>query len=210
MGYCVYKHTAPNGKVYIGITGRSPRERWRNGNGYYQNTHFKNAIEAYGWDNFQHEILFDGISKEEACEIEKYLIKKYKSNIREHGYNNSSGGENPAEGVKHSAETKAKQSDAHKNYRPSDETRKKISNSKKGKPNGREGKFGADSGKAGIVRMIDEKTNKTIASFHGYCEMHRKTGYAQTPVKEAVSGKRKRAYGYLWEYEKRGITNVSF
>ena len=182
MGYCVYKHTAPNGKVYIGITGRSPRERWRNGNGYYQNTHFKNAIEAYGWDNFQHEILFDGISKEEACEIEKYLIKKYKSNIREHGYNNSSGGENPAEGVKHSAETKAKQSDAHKNYRPSDETRKKI----------------------------DEKTNKTIASFHGYCEMHRKTGYAQTPVKEAVSGKRKRAYGYLWEYEKRGITNVSF
>lgn len=30
----VYKHTSPSGKVYIGITGREPKLRWDNGNGY--------------------------------------------------------------------------------------------------------------------------------------------------------------------------------
>lgn len=209
MGYCVYKHTAPNGKVYIGITSRNPRERWRNGGGYYQNSHFKSAIDAYGWDNIQHEILVDGLTKKEACEIEKELIAKYKSNFREYGYNKSAGGENPAEGVKHSAEARAKQSAAHMHYRPSEATKKKISEAKKGRPNGREGKLGRDCSKAGIVRMIDEESNAIMASFYGYDEMHRKTGYAKTPVKEAVSGKRKRAYGYLWKYEKRGLTNVS-
>lgn len=31
--YSVYKHTAPNGKVYIGITGKDPEKRWLNGGG---------------------------------------------------------------------------------------------------------------------------------------------------------------------------------
>ena len=57
--------------------------------------------------------------------------------------------------------------------------------------------------------MIDETTKAVVASFYGYNEMSRKTGYAKTPVKEAASGKRKRAYGYLWKYEKRGTTNVA-
>lgn len=209
MGYCVYKHTAPNGKVYIGITSKSPKKRWRNGGGYYQNAHFKNAIDAYGWDNIRHEIIIDGITKEEACEIEKDLIAKYKSNLREHGYNNSVGGENPAEGAKHSEESKAKQSAAHRYYRPSEKTKKKISEAKKGKANGKEGKTGKECPKSGIVQMIDEKSKTVVASFYGYDDMHRITGYAKTPVKEVVSGKRNRAYGYLWKYEKRGKENVA-
>lgn len=32
--YCVYKHTTPNGKVYIGITSKNPLKRWNNGIGY--------------------------------------------------------------------------------------------------------------------------------------------------------------------------------
>lgn len=32
--YSVYKYTAPNGKVYIGITGKDPEKRWLNGRGY--------------------------------------------------------------------------------------------------------------------------------------------------------------------------------
>lgn len=31
MGYSVYKHTFPNGKVYIGMTGQEPEKRWANG-----------------------------------------------------------------------------------------------------------------------------------------------------------------------------------
>lgn len=32
--WVVYKHTFPNGKVYIGITGQEPYKRWKYGNGY--------------------------------------------------------------------------------------------------------------------------------------------------------------------------------
>lgn len=32
--YTVYKHTFPNGKIYIGITKQAPSKRWRNGTGY--------------------------------------------------------------------------------------------------------------------------------------------------------------------------------
>ena len=39
--YIVYKHTAPNGKVYIGITGFDPEYRWlNNGRGYKNQTTF--------------------------------------------------------------------------------------------------------------------------------------------------------------------------
>lgn len=32
--YIVYKHTTPCGKVYIGITSKTPSQRWQNGKGY--------------------------------------------------------------------------------------------------------------------------------------------------------------------------------
>ena len=89
--YIVYKHTFPNGKVYIGITSNSTRRRWREGHGYKSQKHLYNAILKYGWDNIKHEILYSNITKEEACTKEKDLIKYYKSlNI---SYNNSNGGE---------------------------------------------------------------------------------------------------------------------
>ena len=47
--YTVYKHTTPNGKVYIGMTGRDPEDRWRNGAGYGQTVPFARAIKKYGW-----------------------------------------------------------------------------------------------------------------------------------------------------------------
>ena len=49
MEYCVYKHTSPNGMVYIGITRQNPIKRWMNGKGYSYNTYFYNAILKYGW-----------------------------------------------------------------------------------------------------------------------------------------------------------------
>lgn len=91
--YCVYKHTAPNGKVYIGQTMKSVKDRWKNGHGYYTQTHFGRAIKKYGWENFSHEILYDGLTKEEANYYEKYFISFYQSNKKECGYNSQSGGD---------------------------------------------------------------------------------------------------------------------
>lgn len=91
MSFLVYKHTnKENGKVYIGITSQEPKKRWQNGAGYY-GTYFYNAIQKYGWDGFEHEILLEGLTKEQAEEIEADLIAKYGSANRENGYNVSLG-----------------------------------------------------------------------------------------------------------------------
>jgi group I intron endonuclease len=111
--YCVYKHTNKvNGKVYIGITSKSPERRWSNGIGYKANKHFWNAIQKYGWDGFSHEILFCGLSEEEAREKEIDLIDFYGS-CGENGYNLTIGGEGSS-GWKMTDEQKAKISEAHK------------------------------------------------------------------------------------------------
>lgn len=103
MTWCLYRHTSPSGKVYIGITSNI-KVRWSN-NGYRYTTYnsiFKHAILKYGWDNIKHEILFDNLTKEEACKLEQKLIKHYKDlNI---SYNITDGGEG-ALGRKHSQET---------------------------------------------------------------------------------------------------------
>lgn len=43
--YTVYKHTSPNGKVYIGITKLSVERRWQEGKNYKTSSHFNNAIK---------------------------------------------------------------------------------------------------------------------------------------------------------------------
>lgn len=96
--YCVYKHTAPNGKVYIGITGCNPEDRWRKGYGYHnQNPHFENAIKKYGWDNITHEVICNQLSRENACEMERFFIQLYKSYDKRYGYNKTLGGDSCAQ-----------------------------------------------------------------------------------------------------------------
>lgn len=92
--YCVYKHTAPNSKVYIGITRQNPVKRWQNGRGYLDshNKHFYNAILRYGWNNFRHDILFCGLTKAEAEAYECRLIAEYRSTDPSYGYNQENGG----------------------------------------------------------------------------------------------------------------------
>ena len=78
--YCVYSHTNKiNGKVYIGLTSMKPEERWANGKHYHKGTHFRNAIDKYGWDSFEHKIIKSGLTKEEAGYWEQYYISFYNS-----------------------------------------------------------------------------------------------------------------------------------
>lgn len=92
--YCVYIHTnKTNGKRYIGITSRNPKERWRRGSTYKQNPYFYNAILKYGWDGFKHDVIIHGLTKEQACAWERALIACFDTTQREHGYNLGLGGE---------------------------------------------------------------------------------------------------------------------
>ena len=89
--YCVYKHTSPDGKVYIGITKRDPKDRWCGGFGYSDNLYFLTDIMAFGWLNFQHEVLETGLSEQKALEKEAELIAMYRSTDPQYGYNRSPG-----------------------------------------------------------------------------------------------------------------------
>ena len=72
-------HVSPNNKRYIGITCQEdPKRRWgSNGCGYIDNEYFWRAIKKYGWQNFKHEILFDGLTEKEAKQKEIELIALY-------------------------------------------------------------------------------------------------------------------------------------
>ena len=87
----MYKHEcklcqSTNG-IYIGITCRDPEKRWQNGAGYlaknldgsYHQPAIANAIVLYGWENFTHEILLEGLTEAEAKQKEMELIAYYNS-----------------------------------------------------------------------------------------------------------------------------------
>lgn len=115
MGFFVYVHTCKvNGKRYVGITQqRSAERRWRpDGSGYNNCPRFWNAIQKYGWDNFDHEIIAEDLTEEIACSWEISLIALYRSNQPKYGYNIAEGG---------------------KYSKLSPETRKKLSEQMKGK-----------------------------------------------------------------------------
>ena len=117
--HTVYMHTSPSGKRYIGITGQTVEERWKNGWGYYTQLIFYRAILKYSFDNFKHEIIASELSKEEAVNLEKELIKQYKTTDRRYGYNVTKGGETMSPnchwaGSHHTEESKKKISEANK------------------------------------------------------------------------------------------------
>lgn len=190
--FIIYKHTSPKGKVYIGMTCNKPVVRWgKNGSGYKNNTHFWSAIQKYGWDNFEHEILLYGLSKKQAEEKEKEFIKLYQSTNKTKGYNICSGGEvnvptdetkkkisDANRGRKWTEEQKArisgrdkgrfvpiewreKMSASHKGIKHSEETKRKISQSNKGKVFTEEHRKNISKSCKG--RTVKEETKKKIS-----------------------------------------------
>ena len=149
--YIVYIHTNKiNNKAYIGITSKNPKDRWgKDGRNYRRNQPvFYAAIKKYGWDNFEHIIFAENLSKSEAISIEIKLIAIFQTNCKRYknpelGYNMTDGGEGTL-GFVHSDETKQQLSDKAKErylnpeYNPmygkhhSDETRKLLSEMRRG------------------------------------------------------------------------------
>lgn len=80
------------GKKYVGMTRRTLEARsGANGRNYEQCTAIWEAIKEYGWDNFSKEILFDGLTYEQACEQEKASIAELGTRTP-NGYNLEGGG----------------------------------------------------------------------------------------------------------------------
>lgn len=123
--YVVYCHTLKNdGRKYIGITAQNPRKRWKYGAGY--TSYFKNAIQKYGWDSFEHTILFENLTEDEAIQKEIELIKELDLTDRSKGFNICDGGQG-TKGYKFNEEDLEKMRLSHLGKKHSEEQKKKIS-----------------------------------------------------------------------------------
>lgn len=205
--WCVYKHTSPSGKVYIGITSRKAEKRWGHGSNYRYNRYFYSAIKKYGWENITHEILFENLDKQSAEQKEVELIALYQSNDKRFGYNLTSGGES---GKQLSAETRKKLSDAHKGKKLgpcSEERKRRISQARVGKKHPHKGVPRSAECMAKIIIKTQKavlqytKTGDFIAEYTSGKEAAETTGVSAQHISCVCRAKRKSAGGYVWKFK---------
>ena len=217
--YTVYQHKNKiNGKIYIGITSQKPEDRWGSqGCNYKSSPHFYSAIQKYGWDNFEHNILFTDLTKEQACLKEQELIKEYNSMNREFGYNSTSGGDiftmneetkqkisqamiGNQNGLGHpcSEEKKEKISNAQKDRKFTEEHKQKLSEAAKNRhvPCSEEKK-----------QILKEKSHKKSVYceeldkiFESVQECSRQLGIPATNISKLCNGRGKTLKGYHLRY----------
>lgn len=78
--YQIYRYTAPDGRVYIGCTVRTLKERAGEGGiGYKDATRFWNAIQEFGWDSFKVDVIATTEDADEATYLEDYYINESNS-----------------------------------------------------------------------------------------------------------------------------------
>lgn len=152
MLYRIYRYrNIITGQSYIGQTSKNVNDRARKGKGYNKCPKFREAIDEYGWENFEQSILRLCTSQEEADQYEQYYIEKFNT-VFPNGYNLYSGGhhylchndvrqkisdsrkgeKNPLYGQHLTEETKKKMADSHKNFHHREDSKKKISLSRMG------------------------------------------------------------------------------
>ena len=224
--YIVYLHTSPSGKRYVGITSQSTNNRWRNGKGYKRNEYFTKAINKHGWENFVHEILFEGLSEAEASQKERELIALYRCDEKQFGYNLTSGGE---DSFKPSEETRAKM------RKPKSELGKRNMSLNhadvSGKNNPMYGKTFSEQHRANISNALKELYKIKQHPMSGKCrsgelagnkraviqysadgvfinkyinitEASKFSGAVRQHISKCCNGQRKTTGGYCWRYAK--------
>jgi group I intron endonuclease len=223
-GYYVYMHIFPNDKKYIGITCQELKHRWRSdGSGYRPRKNKNaskvwNAILKYGWDNVEHIILYEGLSREDACQKECELIKYYNTRDDRFGYNIALGGDVH----ELSEETRKKISEARKgkNYgmfgenapfygkHHSEDAKQKISNATRGENNPNYGKPRSDETKQktmishlSISKAVEQydKIGNLIGIYWSIHEATRQTGVNRSCIQAALNGSQKTAGGFIWK-----------
>lgn len=188
--WCVYMHiNKTNGKKYIGQTCQNPKRRWANGFGYIESPRFWNAIQKYGWDNFEHIIVKQNLSIKEADLLEEELIAKFNTTSDKYGYNLQSGGMNKL----HSEETKRKMSEIHKGRVQTEESKRKMSVTRKGMY------IGKNNPKAHpIVQLTLD--NIFIKNWDYISEAANHFGVNEASIRGCCAGKQNTSCGYKWMY----------
>ena len=183
--YTVYMHTNKlNGKKYVGITTQKVKARWQGGKHYSRHARFYADILYFGWDNFNHEVLYDGLTKDQAEIIERKLIKEYDLTNSEKGYNTRNGGKanttlNDKSKTKLSVRNKGENNPFY-NKKHTEEARLKMSYNRPRKS----------------VFCIDTKT-----SYKSAREAERLTGAYHSDILKCCRGLASKAGGLHWKFE---------
>ena len=195
--YRIYKLTLPNGKIYIGMTKRTVKQRLYDA--YHHNQVLRSDILKFGKKNIKSEIILDGLTIEEADEAEIRYISLYDSTNPNIGYNISHGGLRAWVGLKHS-----------------EESRKKMSISGKGKHSGIHnanfGKTRTDCEKEinrkahqrfmYPVHQFDKQGNY-ITTFESVSAAARSVNTSTRNIRMCLTGTSNTACGYKWKYAER-------
>ena len=213
--WTVYMHkNKVNGKMYIGITSRRPEVRWGNNGSQYTSTKnpcFHSAIKKYGWDNFEHIILFEHLTEEEAKSKERELIAEYHTCVYDDnkmGYNMTFGGEGLLGHVA-SEETRRKMSEcrlgeknAFYGKHHTEESKKKLSDALKGKLAGENNPFYGQTHSEETKQLLSEYASARIGDKNPNYENHALAGenhpwygkHLPEETKQKISAARKGKY----------------
>lgn len=190
--YILYEHRNKlNGKRYIGITNNKTKRWCGKGKRYERCPHFWAAIQKYGWNNFEHNVLIFDLSLSEANALEIHYIKKFKTTEKAYGYNLASGGGNAPTmlGKHHSIETRAKMRESAIGRKISKKQRDRHSEYMTGLL------VGSRNGNSRAVRCLN--TGKVYETQRAAAL---DTGTSQAKICLCCQGKRNHTHGLKWEY----------
>lgn len=218
--YCVYVHINKiNGKMYIGQTCQKPEHRWNNGNGYNSCPYFYKAIKKYGWNNFEHEVIASCLTKEEANNLEKLLIKILNTQNKEYGYNICDGGnnQNSRRGIKHSEETKQKIGDSNRGKRRTLEQKIQMGEIRKGQKRTEEQRINISKGHIGKyfdnydnIRIAQyDKNGSLIQVYNTVYDASISVNICQSAIDNCLANRAMSCAGFMWRYiDKNNVPNI--
>lgn len=202
----IYKATnKKNGKIYIGQTSRTLKERMSE-HIRHNLTAFDKALQKYGIESFTVEQIDTANSIDELNEKEKYWIAKYNS-VLPNGYNMCAGGDNTL-GYHHREESKQKMSTVKKGMFVG------SNNPFYGKRHSEEAKHKMSAGRKGMAHLTNDQVQRLRQSHHTVKVRNIETDEIFDTIKEAAKkynlkdthitrvckGKRKTTGGFHWCY----------
>lgn len=205
-----------NGKMYVGITSKTPEQRWQQHVASSKLTRdigmpIVRAIRKYGIDSFNVSVLETCSTFQQLCEAERRWIEELKT-FGEHGYNATVGGEGTCGRIV-SDETRARLSFVHRVENLSCETRRRLteaakkrydaghgelmkSRRRRGKDHPRYGKPWSNARKG----PLREETRKKISTSH---RGKRLSDEHKASISAALKGKRGPNLGRKFSCEQR-------